>query len=505
MPLSEWPGVMEMDGKSACRSGRNTWDAIKASDVGQPPPADRKSCATRGAAVARAVRISFWVICLLAKFSGICAAAGEPEIYSIQVASYRDAGQAQKEVDRLKAHGLDAFRLAVSIDSRGRWHRIYIGRFVSREAARQAARRLERKKVIADHYIRVTDDRSGVANPPPPAAGPASRNIEAPAVSSIARGSRESFPAGEGASPLPLPARPLSRNGDMLQATDGSRAVSTRKTNTPAEGDASALVIDAITFQKATDDREILSIQSDRVFRPALLLNLDAPLPGIRIEIPRAAGASRKSPSGPTGGRWIREIQETFSDSDRTLRIQLVLTAGKRYTVAQRPDPAGGYEISVCGEVLPPRDGAGPTGTAGEDDPSKMRPIYVDSQGSAAGSEESRIVALVHQWKHAWEQKRIDAYIQFYDRSFRSEGRGPDAWKRHKAAISRTRRRISVDLSDLRVRVQGNSARAFFRQRYRADSYQDVGYKRLTFVRKKNTWRIVQETWYADRPLHWQR
>ncbi|MBW2193210.1 MAG: hypothetical protein JRF27_05410, partial [Deltaproteobacteria bacterium] len=64
-------------------------------------------------------------------------------------------------------------------------------------------------------------------------------------------------------------------------------------------------------------------------------------------------------------------------------------------------------------------------------------------------------------------------------------------------------KRISVNVSDLKVKVEGNRARAYFKQRYRSDQYKSDGYKRLEFRKKDNTWKIYREKAFARKPAGW--
>ncbi|WP_288638640.1 hypothetical protein [Comamonas kerstersii] len=50
-----------------------------------------------------------------------------------------------------------------------------------------------------------------------------------------------------------------------------------------------------------------------------------------------------------------------------------------------------------------------------------------------------------------------------------------------------------MDISDLKVQIQGNRATATFRQRYTADNYQSNDRKTLELQREGDKWLITRE------------
>jgi cell division septation protein DedD len=68
--------------------------------------------------------------------------------FTIQVNSFRDKYQAEKSVERLKSHGYSAFMVAKLIEGSGRWYRVRVGRFVSREEAEKYAQLLRNSEKL---------------------------------------------------------------------------------------------------------------------------------------------------------------------------------------------------------------------------------------------------------------------------------------------------------------------------------------------------------------------
>lgn len=76
------------------------------------------------------------------------------ESYSLQVASYKERLKAEEAAKKLASLGFKPRVLAVDLPAKGRWYRIVIGGFESREAAQKAADRISKKIKGASCIIR---------------------------------------------------------------------------------------------------------------------------------------------------------------------------------------------------------------------------------------------------------------------------------------------------------------------------------------------------------------
>ncbi len=103
---------------------------------------------------------------------------------------------------------------------------------------------------------------------------------------------------------------------------------------------------------------------------------------------------------------------------------------------------------------------------------------------------------LLARWERAWEGQDIQAYIACYDRSFQSRGMDLGAWKRHRQKLNRKHDRVRLEVRDLGVEVLDEKrAKAVFKQRYRADDYEDFGLKELLLIKRGKAWKIQKEQW----------
>jgi len=115
----------------------------------------------------------------------------------------------------------------------------------------------------------------------------------------------------------------------------------------------------------------------------------------------------------------------------------------------------------------------------------------------------ARIASVVASWRKAWEGKKLKAYISHYHPAFKSSGKDLAAWKRYKARLNKQYRRISVKVSGLKVKVKNKKAYAYFKQRYRTDTFKSSRYKRLEFRKKGAFWKIYRERSYRWKQADW--
>ena len=114
-----------------------------------------------------------------------------------------------------------------------------------------------------------------------------------------------------------------------------------------------------------------------------------------------------------------------------------------------------------------------------------------------------RIKQLVESWRQAWQSERLEDYIGHYHSAFANRGRSLDQWKAYKANLNQRYKRISVSVSDLRVRVSGDRAKAYFKQRYRSDAFRSDGFKVLVLRKEAGRWKIYRENSNAQKPKGW--
>ncbi|MBW8330044.1 MAG: tetratricopeptide repeat protein [Thiobacillus sp.] len=104
------------------------------------------------------------------------------------------------------------------------------------------------------------------------------------------------------------------------------------------------------------------------------------------------------------------------------------------------------------------------------------------------------VEAAVARWAQAWSSRDVDSYLAAYASDYAADGMTRANWVAQRRARITAPQRIEVQVSDLKIERQGNTARATFRQAYRSDRLNSTATKTLELALQNNEWRIVGET-----------
>lgn len=123
-------------------------------------------------------------------------------------------------------------------------------------------------------------------------------------------------------------------------------------------------------------------------------------------------------------------------------------------------------------------------------------PVATPPSTVAAPADGAREVEqTVRAWAQAWSDRDMSRYLAAYDAAFETPGRqSRSAWEQERRARILGKARITVQLLDLQITVQGQRAVAKFRQDYKADTLAVLSRKTLELVRTGNRWLIVKES-----------
>ena len=83
-------------------------------------------------------------------FPGIVQAGN---LYTIHCSSYKSKQQAAVDVKNLEANGYPAYVMPVEIKGKGKWYRVYTGKYTTKEKARLAAEMMVKKNVLSRYFI----------------------------------------------------------------------------------------------------------------------------------------------------------------------------------------------------------------------------------------------------------------------------------------------------------------------------------------------------------------
>ena len=112
------------------------------------------------------------------------------------------------------------------------------------------------------------------------------------------------------------------------------------------------------------------------------------------------------------------------------------------------------------------------------------------------------LLETVNDWSQAWSQKDLDRYLSYYASDFRWKNLDLQGWRQKKAWLNQRYKKISVQLSDVRLFLQGDVVLATADMTYRSDRFASRGFKHLYLVQNSVDWRILAEDWHsAKRPV----
>ncbi len=124
-------------------------------------------------------------------------------------------------------------------------------------------------------------------------------------------------------------------------------------------------------------------------------------------------------------------------------------------------------------------------------EPSKAEPVKVDS----AEIDKQAVEKALREWAKAWSSRNMPAYFDAYAPDFKGKAASRKAWEQERRDRITGKKKITVTLSDLRIKVSGNKATVRLRQDYNSDALSVKSGKNIELVKSKTgDWQITQET-----------
>jgi ketosteroid isomerase-like protein len=127
----------------------------------------------------------------------------------------------------------------------------------------------------------------------------------------------------------------------------------------------------------------------------------------------------------------------------------------------------------------------------------KPAPVLPSPAPTPAPTEDAMTTAgnAVMTWAQAWSRRDVDAYLAAYTPDYagpKSKGTR-QAWLDERRERIASRKEIAVDVSNLKLKREGDSVTATFVQSYRSDGPTDRMRKRLVLVQMNGRWLIQRE------------
>jgi len=127
--------------------------------------------------------------------------------------------------------------------------------------------------------------------------------------------------------------------------------------------------------------------------------------------------------------------------------------------------------------------------------PKTPEPAPAPAPAAAPAASTAEIESVVRGWAAAWAGQDMDRYLAAYGSDFvPAGGQSRKAWEEDRRARIVGKSSISVNLENLAIKVDGQTATAKFRQIYRADNLNIASRKTLELQRSGNQWHIRKES-----------
>ena len=162
-------------------------------------------------------------------------------------------------------------------------------------------------------------------------------------------------------------------------------------------------------------------------------------------------------------------------------------------TPAIKPAPTPAPVPAPVAAPKPPAPAPAPAVVATAKPAPVSSPAPAPAAASATGVAD--VEQAVHAWASAWARRDMGGYLGAYTSDFTGTKKSHKDWEDDRKARIESKKHIAVEVSDLRVSVNGDKAEAHFKQAYEGDSLQTTGHKTLTLVRSPSgKWLIRQES-----------
>ena len=187
-------------------------------------------------------------------------------------------------------------------------------------------------------------------------------------------------------------------------------------------------------------------------------------------------------------GPKLAMIRDLFSPKSAALAV----ASAKPVATTKPPAPPAPTPAAVPAPAPAPATVAKAAPTPPTPRPAPATPP-APAAAPAVGNADQDVQAAVQAWASAWSRKDVEAYIAAYTPAFNG-GKNRKAWEAERRARIEGKRSISVALSAVETRVQGDKAIVQFRQHYNADALKVSSRKTLELVKVSGRWLIQKES-----------
>lgn len=130
-----------------------------------------------------------------------------------------------------------------------------------------------------------------------------------------------------------------------------------------------------------------------------------------------------------------------------------------------------------------------------------VAPAVTDKNIASANSEQigtkdipkKDVEKLVNKWLVSWKSGDMKTYRSCYASDFQSKGKNLNDWISYKTNVQKKSNNIDININDLQISLDGNTALAVFVQNYSSSILKDSGTKTLELKNINGEWNIYKE------------
>lgn len=127
--------------------------------------------------------------------------------------------------------------------------------------------------------------------------------------------------------------------------------------------------------------------------------------------------------------------------------------------------------------------------------------VVADDLSVATANQAVATVNMVEEWRSAWVSREATRYLNYYADEFRPDsGLTREQWQKQRRQRLKGSSQITLELSEQRIRIDGDTATVSFKQHYSTPSFTETAHKTLTLKRIGAAWQIVSEHQQTPRP-----
>ncbi|MDC8771994.1 YybH family protein [Roseateles albus] len=200
---------------------------------------------------------------------------------------------------------------------------------------------------------------------------------------------------------------------------------------------------------------------------------------------PVPAPAPSKSPAAPAAAAVVAKASaESAKPADPLTSAVLSSLSGQPAKVAANtPSTANTGNTSKAAQPAPALAAA-----------AKPAAAAATTKVDSSASDSQAVRTAVDAWAAAWSKRDMFAYFAAYAPDFKGKAASRKAWEADRVARISSKKEISVVLSDVQVKLEGNTATVSFKQDYRADALKMKNDKTLALIKgKAGDWQITSE------------